>query len=75
MSTSDAPSTAVLPLRSVTLPIKNKAWMEVKTNADHITEDAFLRKIKAAAYQPTFSDASACNELTRGITRDYEKVG
>lgn len=49
--------------------------MEVETNANHITEDAILRKIKAAAYQPTFTDASACNELTRGITLDYEKVG
>jgi hypothetical protein len=49
--------------------------MEVETNADHITEDAILKKIKAAAYHPTFSDASACNELTRSITLDYEKVG
>ena len=54
---------------------KNKAWIEVEKNADKIAKDALARKTKAAAFQPTFTDTSACNELIRGVALDYEKVG
>ncbi|KAJ5259347.1 hypothetical protein N7478_012328 [Penicillium angulare] len=75
MSASDTHSPAVLRLQSVPLLNKSKAWMEVESNADKIAKDALARNTKAAAFQPTFTDSSACNKLIRGVALDYEKVG
>ncbi|EKV05122.1 hypothetical protein Pdw03_2995 [Penicillium digitatum] len=73
MFASDTFSPAVLRLQSVALLNKNKAWMEVEKNAEKIAQDALAKKTKAAAFQPTFTDTSACNELIRGVALDYEK--
>lgn len=72
MSTSDGVSSSVLALRNVATPDKHdKAWTEVEADAEAISNDAITRKTKAAAFQPTFTEASACNELIRGIAQDY----
>lgn len=74
MSAKHARSTAVLPVRSVTSVNKMSAWEEIQGNVEDVVKDASAKKIKAAAFQPTFTDVSACSEVTRGIAQDYEKV-
>jgi hypothetical protein len=73
MSASNVPP-AVLPLNTVASSSKDKAWMEVEKDAVLVAEDAIARKSKAAAFQPLFTDNSACNELIRSIAIEYEKV-
>lgn len=74
MSAKHISSTAILPVRSATSVNKVGAWKEVHGTVENVVKDASARKIKAAAFQPTFTDVSACSEITRGIAQDYEKV-
>ena len=74
MSAKHPSSTAVLPVRSATSANKTGAWEEIQGNVEDVVKDACARKTKAAAFQPTFTDISACSEVTRGIAQDYEKV-
>lgn len=74
MSANDAPLSAILPLRSVSSSFKSKAWEEVEKDAEATAADAITRQTKAAAFQPRFTDTSACNELIRSTAHDYERV-
>ncbi len=74
MSANHAFSAAVLPVKIATSVNKTGAWEEVQGSVEEVVKDASARKTKAAAFQPTFTDVSACSEVTRGIAQDYEKV-
>jgi hypothetical protein len=75
MSASDALSTSVVRLQTVP-PLNNtKAWGEVEKIAEKVALDALAREKKAAAFQPMFTNGSACNEIIRCVALDYERVG